>query len=385
MTTVAGILASLAIAHGALVRHWRRRIAAARPAPWVPVPPVGLTVVVPVRNGARTLPALLDDLHAQRLDGPHVEIVVVDDHSSDGTPALVRALVPRRPGLRLLTAAAGEAGKKAAITRGVEAAGGPIIVLMDADVRCGPEHLQRTAMHFHRDPCDLLLMPVHTTGGRGVAGWLQRREQLALQGVALGSALAGRPLLANGANLAFRQAAFAAVGGFAGDRTSSGDDMRLLRRMRRAGMRIDALPHRAVAVRTAAEDGWCAAAGQRLRWAGKMRRYRDGATALAGMALLLPWALLLATGRAPVPTGGPGAWAVPLLLLVAWAAWALPVLRLVAVMEAVFRPTAAHPSARRGARATDLVALALFMVYAPVLAIVSIFVRPRWKGRRVRT
>src|SRR5262249_53387 len=63
--------------------------------PAVPVPPVPLpivTVIVPVRNEARSLRACLGSLLAQTYPAERLEILVVDGLSEDGTAALAREI-----------------------------------------------------------------------------------------------------------------------------------------------------------------------------------------------------------------------------------------------------------------------------------------------------
>lgn len=213
----------LALYHGLLLDGWSRAIMTP-PRDRGPVDTtgatLGITVVVPARDASSTLVPVLQDLHTQVHPKDHYEVLVVDDHSTDGTLAVAEGLGRNWPGLRVLSAT-GE-GKKAAIAQGVEAARHDVVLLTDADARCGSQRLSAVARHAARHPCDLLLLPVRTTGGHGFWAWLQRKEQAALQGAALGSAAAGRPVLANGANLAFRKEAFLRVGGFRGDRWAAG-------------------------------------------------------------------------------------------------------------------------------------------------------------------
>ncbi|MBS1944331.1 MAG: glycosyltransferase, partial [Bacteroidetes bacterium] len=91
----------------------------------------GVTLVVPARNAAGTIAPLLQDLYAQQWPKERMEVLVVDDGSSDATADIVRGMVRNWPGLQLLPATG--AGKKAAITQGVAAARWPFVLLTDAD------------------------------------------------------------------------------------------------------------------------------------------------------------------------------------------------------------------------------------------------------------
>ena len=314
------------------------------------------------------------DLHAQCAVVPCSEVIVIDDHSTDGSRARVEAMAARWPALQCIPNN-GE-GKKAAITTGVQHARNELVLLTDADAHGGRERALRVAAHHARAQWDMLVLPVRTTSDGTFIGWLQAEEQTALQGVALGAALAGSPVLANGANLAFMRAAFLAVGGYQGDRWASGDDQFLLERMRRAGRPVACLADPAAMVTVTCAPGLRAAWSQRLRWAGKMRGAGAGRSLLMAAAVLYPWVLLLLTVRTDWTSAvNQGFFRAILLLAGAWLLWLLPVLLLVGEAKRFFgeRPTPLR----------SMIALLLFTVYAPVIAIAALVVRPRWKGRPV--
>ena len=95
-----------------------------------------VSVVIPARDAAATLPRTLAALEAQTLDRPRFEVLVVDDGSSDATAALAGAspVVDRVVHVR---GAAGAAGPGAARNAGVAEARSPLVAFTDAD--CFPE------------------------------------------------------------------------------------------------------------------------------------------------------------------------------------------------------------------------------------------------------
>ena len=89
--------------------------------------PPRVSVVLPTRNGAATLPAVLDALSRQRVDFPF-EIVAVDSESSDGTPDLLRPRIDR-----LISIPAGSFDHGLTRNLGVENARGELVVLLVQD------------------------------------------------------------------------------------------------------------------------------------------------------------------------------------------------------------------------------------------------------------
>lgn len=333
-----------------------------------------VSLLVPVRNGASTLTPLLQDLNAQRWPRERMEVIVIDDHSEDRTAALVRGMSARWPQLGSISLE-NTHGKKAAIAAGVERAIGDLIVLTDADARCGVERVHLIIEAWSRSRADMLLMPV-ITHGNGMLGAIQEEEQSAFQAATAGSALLGRSLLANGANLAFTRAAFERVSGFAGDRRASGDDQFLLQRMKRVGFNISHVGHPDAAVHVEAEATARGFIAQRLRWAGKMRA-GAGVPSLVGAAtILLPVALVAFTAYAAVHVkAGQGMERTWLMILASWLLWALPVIALVNAQKRAMRE---RPRPMR-----TLAALLCFPLYALPIALASFVVRPEWKGRRI--
>jgi glycosyltransferase involved in cell wall biosynthesis len=87
---------------------------------------MNISVVIPTHNRARTLPRALDSVLAQTLRA--TEIIVVDDGSTDDTGCLVAGRYPR---VRYLLQ--GNRGVSAARNRGIRAARGDWIALLDSD------------------------------------------------------------------------------------------------------------------------------------------------------------------------------------------------------------------------------------------------------------
>ena len=239
-----------------------------------PHPPAGqgrpaVSVVVAARDEEARIGALLDGLQAQTYDPEHWEVVVVDDASADGTAAVVQARMASPLCLRLLR---GEgAGKKAALSQGIAAARGEIILTTDADCQVPPRWVEGLAAYFGPQ-VDMVVgfSQIGRPGApKGLREGLEGIDFLNLMGAALGSASQGRALAASGQNLAFRKQVFAQVGGYGPiAHRASGDDVLLLQLFRRLGggqIAFAADPSTYVVHPPA--PSWGALLAQRARWA----------------------------------------------------------------------------------------------------------------------
>jgi glycosyltransferase involved in cell wall biosynthesis len=94
-----------------------------------------VSVAIPAYNAARTLAHTLDSLLTQTY--PNIEIVVVDDGSTDSTPDVLRAYGERVRSVRLA-----HGGLPKARNTGCRMARGPLVALMDADDICVPERIE---------------------------------------------------------------------------------------------------------------------------------------------------------------------------------------------------------------------------------------------------
>ncbi len=98
-----------------------------------------LSIVAPMNNEAEVLDAFFDEIEAAtRALGVEVEIICVDDGSRDATLAGLAARAARDPRVKVL-ALARNFGKEAALTAGIEAASGDMVVPIDADLQDPPE------------------------------------------------------------------------------------------------------------------------------------------------------------------------------------------------------------------------------------------------------
>lgn len=312
-----------------------------------------VSILIPARNEAGNIAGTVRAALAST--GTPVEVLVGDDHSTDGTAEIVSGLAAEDPRLRLVPVPSlpeGWTGKNAACAHLAGQARGGYLLFIDADVTLAPEAAARLAAHAARTACDLVsAVPRQRMDSLGerltvpmidflLVGYLPVAAMRASLRPSLGAAC-GQLILAS-------RTAYVATGGHGGIRTSLHDGVRLPRLFRAQGRRTDLVAGRDLAL--------CHMyAGFREAWAGFSKNAHEG---MATPRALPVWTLLLLLGQV-VPwllvaaglLGGLGAAAFAL----AAAALALSLATRTAITLAVREPWPSiplHP-------ATVLVALAI--------------------------
>jgi glycosyltransferase involved in cell wall biosynthesis len=129
------------------------------------------TFVIPVRNEAddigRTLEAALKQVYEGAL-----EIIVIDDASHDATPDVVEQLGEGDGRVKLIRNT-NNVGAATSRNRGIAAASGDIVIMVDADVLVPPDFLTRLACHY-RDGADCVSVESQVVNRANVYGRFQQ-------------------------------------------------------------------------------------------------------------------------------------------------------------------------------------------------------------------
>lgn len=247
---------------------------------------VSVTVIVPYRNEANNLPRLVARLDKQ--SHADFEVVFVNDHSEDQGEIKLAELLSSVSYSYTLLNLTNATGKKAAISHGIDKAAHDLLITTDADCEMGPEWLGAMSSPFENNELKMLVGPIGLTGD---SFWqkMQSIESSAMIGVGGAMLQFNKPLMANGANLAYRKTVFNELQGFEGiSRTPSGDDELLMSKVSkhyRSGIRFLKSP--AAMVFTDGSSNWREFRQQRLRWASKWKVGRRISTQLAAVLVFL--------------------------------------------------------------------------------------------------
>jgi cellulose synthase/poly-beta-1,6-N-acetylglucosamine synthase-like glycosyltransferase len=239
-----------------------------------------VTVIIPARNEEDNIGNCIQSLLEQDYPAELLQVIVIDDHSTDGTAEVVNAFNnPRIQVIHLKDFVQSEINsyKKKAIEIGIAHAVGDWIITTDADCTAGKEWISTMMAYRKETDAVLVAAPVKLKSGRRTLHKFQSLDFLTLQGITAASVSRNFHTMCNGANLCYAKQAFGEVNGFEGiDQVASGDDMLLMHKIaKQYPGKIKYLKSKKAIVTSLPAAGWKAFWSQRVRWASKADKYDD--------------------------------------------------------------------------------------------------------------
>src|SRR6266513_2581777 len=150
-------------------------------------PAHSVSIIVPTLNEEENIAPLLSQIIACAV--PFREILFVDDHSTDATRDMIRAL-GRSQTIHLIEQDGTELGLAGAIMSGARAAQGEILLVMDADLSHPPERIKDLLAPLFAGTAEMVIGSRYVTGG-STPGWPLWRLLLSRAGAALAYPLTG--------------------------------------------------------------------------------------------------------------------------------------------------------------------------------------------------
>jgi biofilm PGA synthesis N-glycosyltransferase PgaC len=246
-----------------------------------------VSVVVAARNEENHIGKLLAGLTEQDYPPDQLEIIIVNDNSTDRTPIIVSEFIEKQkhhsaPLIRLIYNPF--TGKKRALRYAIGKAGGDVILVTDADCITGRGWIRSHAALYGDCQADMVVAEVIQRPARGFVLLFGVLEFSALQSVTEAAVVAGHPVMCNGANMSFRRESYLKHAEELHEALPSGDDTFLLHAVVRGGGRVMYAAGSAAAVETAPAVTAAALLRQRARWASKAFFYTDAPTLLLAAA-----------------------------------------------------------------------------------------------------
>ena len=206
-----------------------------------------VSVVVPARDEARNIARCVRSILATRY--PDLELVVVDDHSTDGTADLARAAAAGDPRLSVVAnppLPPGWMGKQWACATGARHARGPILCFADADTTHAPDLLPRAVAAIRARGAALLSVAGRQEMGTVWEKLVQPQVFAVIAGRYGGTERVSRSRhavdkIANGQCLLMTRAAYDRIGGHASVRDVVVEDLKLAQRTHEAALPVHLL------------------------------------------------------------------------------------------------------------------------------------------------
>ena len=201
-----------------------------------------VSVCVPARDEERGIRLCLESLLGQ--DYPHYEVIVVNDHSTDRTGQLIRAMAEKDPRLIAFDGEdlpKGWLGKPFALYQAFQKSRGEILLFTDADPVFEPHALRTAVFTMRQRNLDALtLMPKVEFGS-----FWERAVQPTIFGF-IGSLTRFRKVNSSnhktamgfGAFLMFKRSSYEAIGGHEGGKADILEDVLIAKRLKKAGFKL---------------------------------------------------------------------------------------------------------------------------------------------------
>jgi chlorobactene glucosyltransferase len=201
-----------------------------------------ISVCIPARNEERNIRACVEALSSQ--DYPNLEVVVVDDRSTDATPGILRQLAARNDNLRIISGSEfpkGWAGKPHALFQASAVAHGEWLCFVDADTFLSPTTLSSCYAKALATQADMFTIMTFQ-----ILGSFWEKTVMPLVMTALSVGFSPRKVnnpqrkdaIANGQFILIRRAVYDAIGGHASVKDRIVEDKALAEHVKRNGCRL---------------------------------------------------------------------------------------------------------------------------------------------------
>ncbi len=240
------------------------------------IPNVFVCIIISARNEEKNLPHLLQSLERQNYPENKFEIILVDDHSTDSTLKIMQQFSETRNNARYISLPAGKTGKKSAIRFAINLSVAELIITTDADCRMNPDWLLTIVSFREKTKASLIIGPVAYLYNNSFFAKIQALEFASLIASGAASAFLRRPIMCNGANLAFIKSEYPIEENSLAVDSPSGDDIFLLQHLKKINRNnIKFLKSSESIVFTTPSANLPEFINQRKRWYSKSSLYTD--------------------------------------------------------------------------------------------------------------
>jgi cellulose synthase/poly-beta-1,6-N-acetylglucosamine synthase-like glycosyltransferase len=249
-----------------------------------------VSIIVPARNEEKNIVSCLNAIAAQSYPQHLTEIIISDDNSGDQTAAFVKNwIASNNRNAKIISAGKNRMGKKHALNEAVKNAAGELIVTTDADCTMNTTWLSSIVSYYEKHSPYMICGMVSIRKENNFLSAFQSLEQLGLTAIGAAGIYFRRPLMCNGANLAYTKKVFEELGGYNPfAETASGDDTQLMfRTAKQNPSAVHFLKSKEAIVYTDAASSLAELFSQRKRWGSKVLKQKNFTGSLAGFIVFL--------------------------------------------------------------------------------------------------
>jgi cellulose synthase/poly-beta-1,6-N-acetylglucosamine synthase-like glycosyltransferase len=257
-----------------LITHWKTNICNYNSEKQTAEKIINVTLLIPYRNEKQHLPQLVNSIKSQVYPSEHIQVIFINDHSHDGGFEWIEQLHQNTPNIFSLSLQENNAGKKEALSLGILHATGELIIQTDADCIFGEHRVNEFVKAYLQNPNLLLAAPVKMASHKqSFVNMIDRTELMSLQAASAGSALCQKPLMINGANMAYGSDVIKQLNDPFNKKITSGDDQFLLLKFIENKQDIHYLLSDEATVSTFPTETIGRFFKQRIRWSSKTKHY----------------------------------------------------------------------------------------------------------------
>ncbi|CAH8284927.1 cellulose synthase/poly-beta-1,6-N-acetylglucosamine synthase-like glycosyltransferase [Mariniflexile fucanivorans] len=335
------------------------------------------SVVIPFRNEAENLPALLKTMYALNYSKELFEVIFVDDESEDDSVEIIENSIKERSfdysqgNIQvILNERKTNSPKKDAISTAIKQANHEWIITTDADCLVPKYWLDSFDEYIQKNDANCIAAPVTYIIKNAFLDRFQLLDLLSLQGATIGGFGINKPFLCNGANFAYTKALFNELNGFDGNtETASGDDIFMLEKAAKTHPnQLHYLKCEFATVFTKTQPTWNALLSQRVRWAAKTSAYNNWFGKFTGLVVLFMNALVIA-----------------LLMLTIIGTFNLKIFIYLVIIKFNIDFFLIYKSAlffnQKGVLKSFIVSFIYYPFFCSYVAFISLFSSYKWKGR----
>ena len=326
-----------------------------------------ISIIIACRNEEKNIKNLLKSLIYQEYEN-EFEIIIIDDHSTDSTLQIIKEINDKR--VNLICLPTEFIGKKAALKFGVSKSKGDILLFTDADCIIPKNWISNMANKLAKKNIDMLCGPVAFNKEKHFLNNLFRLEFISLTGSGASGFFINKPFLCNGANYAIRRNLYQKSIDKINDNYSSGDDIFLLQHISKNG-KAEFFNSPEVIVQTNAPSNLREFFKQRIRWASKTTGYKDFFPLFVAIT---SFSMSLITLALPI---------IAIFYYDLWKAFLILIFSKTIIDTLMLTPMCKFHNQTKLIFSIPILQI-FHPIYIIITAVLSLFYKPYWKGRKIK-